>query len=237
MRETLNSTLDEQLTEEATTALHAEPLLRGLPIFVAVQNGAASLYGQVSTRSDAVAAERAVLGVSGVHAVAQNLLVSLAPQVSDFDVAQSASSALDQTAHVPKSVRAIVSHRHITLTGEVNWQYEREAACRAVDELPGADVVRNAITVRSGTMAVELEKLILTTLAQRDPLSEVRLTVTTNGRGAIMLDGWVPTLEARREAEALCWGIHGAASVTNHLSVPSIPDSAQVPGHAGPVAG
>jgi osmotically-inducible protein OsmY len=217
MTETVNRATD-QLTEAARKALQLEPLLHGLPVFVTVENGAASLYGEVASRSEALAAERAVLGVPGVHAVAENLVLAL-PPLSDSDVAQAAAQALIRAPHVPETVRATVSHRHVTLTGEVNWQYEREAACRAVDELPGVDTVRNAITVRSGTMAVDLEKLILTTLANRDPLSEVRLTVTTNGRGAIMLDGSVPTVEARREAEAICWGVPGAAVVTNHLSV------------------
>ncbi|SDP38687.1 Osmotically-inducible protein OsmY, contains BON domain [Nakamurella panacisegetis] len=216
----------EQLTDDARQALAAQPQLRGLPIFVQVDNGAATLYGRTETKAQALIAQRTVLGVSGVHVVAQKLLTSAPPRLSDTDIAVEVAAALASAPHVPDSVRATVQDRRITLTGEVNWQYESQAACRAVDELPGARSVLNAITVRSGTMAAELERLILATLANRDPLSDIRLTVTTNSRGAIMLDGTVPTVEARREAEAICWGVPGAASVTNHLVVAPITQGA-----------
>ena len=219
MDEALNRRTDQPI-DDARRALRSEPLLQGRSIFVAVEHGAASLYGQVASESEVLAAERAVLAVPGVFAVAQNLVVSKAPRISDTDIARSAAHALMRTPHIPDTVRATVSDRHITLTGEVDWQYEREAACRAVDELPGAATVNNCITVASG-MAVELQELIRTTLANRDSLSGARLTVTTNGRGAIMLDGSVPTVEARREAEAICWGVPGAVSVTSHVSVPA----------------
>jgi osmotically-inducible protein OsmY len=217
MDETQNRPTDLPIIE-VREALRSEPLLQGQPIFVTVEDGAAGLYGQVATRSQALAAERAVLAVPGVYAVAQNLLVSTAPRLSDTDIAHGAAHALKRTPHIPDTVTATVANRHITLTGEVDWQYEREAACRAVDELPGADAVDNCITVGSG-MAIELQELIRTTLANRDPLSGLLLTVSTNGRGEILLDGSVPTVEARREAEAICWGVPGAKSVTSHLSV------------------
>lgn len=204
----------------ARSALRADPLLQGLPIFVTVEDGAASLYGQVTTKLEAHTAERAVLAIPGVFAVAQNLVVSGIPSLSDTEIAHSVAHGLMRTPHIPDTVRATVSDRHITLTGEVDWQYECEAACRAVDELPGADAVENCITVGSG-MASELQELIRTTLADREPSSGARLTVTTNGRGAILLDGSVPTVEARLEAEAICWNVPGAVSVTSRLSVPA----------------
>ncbi|SDP46392.1 Osmotically-inducible protein OsmY, contains BON domain [Nakamurella panacisegetis] len=213
----------EQLTAQARRAVQAEPLLRGQPIFPDAAQGAVTLYGRVETPTQAAVAERAVLRVPGVYAVAQKLLVSAAPRRSDTDIAEEAARALARAPHVPESVRVTVHDRRVTLTGEVNWQYEREAACRAIDDLPGAQTVHNRITVRSGTMAADLEKRILGMLDERDPLAESRLTVTTNGRGALRLAGSVPTVRDRRDAETICWDVPGTTSVTNHLTV-SAPD-------------
>lgn len=219
---------NQHLTEAVQRAIAANPTLRGLPVFATVDRGAASLYGQVESAAQAWAAEQTAMDVPGIVAVAQEILISFPPRRSASDIARLAAEALSRTAHVPDSVRATVHGRTITLTGEANWQYEREAACRAVKEIPGAQTVVNAITIYAGTMATQLEKEILATLTSRDPLSKIRLSVTPNSRGAIMLDGHLPSVEARREAEAICWAVPGTTSVTSHVEFDD--DSAAVSG-------
>ncbi len=226
MEQSLRTTNHYQ-TGQVQQAILAQPVLNGLHVFAAVDRGTASLYGRVEHPAQARAAERAALGVPGIVAVAQRIVVSRAPHLSDTDIAHEAAEALSNSVHVPESVKATVHERTITLTGEVNWEYEREAACRAVEELPGAAKIVNAVNVRAGTLAVRLEREILATLANRDPLSRVSLSVTTNSRGAIMIEGRVPSVEARREAEAMCWAVPGTASVTSHLEV--VADGQQLP--------
>lgn len=221
---------DHSLTRAAELPLENMPLLTGKPIFVTVAEGAATLYGRVHQRAEASAAEDAVLAVAGIHAVAQRVQVSDS-SITDTDIAQAAARALRNAPHVPETVSATVHGHTLVLVGEVNWQYETEAACRAVDELAGVCAVVCELLVLAGSIAAQLEYDIVVALTRSEPLSQGRLAVTTNGRGAIVLEGILPSDRSRLEAQELCWAVPGVTSVTSHVIVDSQPGAGGTNSH------
>ena len=72
--------------------------------------------------------------VPGIVAVAQEMFIGRRPGMTDADIAAQAVQALRHTARVD-GVRVTVHDQTLTLTGEVDWPYEREAACRAVNDI------------------------------------------------------------------------------------------------------
>jgi hypothetical protein len=86
------------------------------------------------------AAERATLRVYGVKAIANELRVQLATEFerNDTDIAQAAVTALMWNVGVPHNrVTVTVSNGWVTLNGELDWQYQKEAAARALRDLFG----------------------------------------------------------------------------------------------------
>ncbi|MET3806314.1 osmotically-inducible protein OsmY [Nakamurella sp. UYEF19] len=152
MRKTLQNT-DDRLAETVLVALKAEPLLVGDRIFVTVDGGAATLYGRVHSDAEAELAEDISLGVEGIVAVAQSMFVSRRARGADSDIARTAAQGLRRAPDVPADVSATVRDRVLTLTGTVDSQYQRAAACRAVGDIEDAHVVVNAITIRSDRSA------------------------------------------------------------------------------------
>jgi osmotically-inducible protein OsmY len=122
-------------------------------IRVAVNGGAVTLSGEVGSLPERIAAKRAAMRVSGVKAVADELRVR-APGTcgtNDIDIAQAAAQLLGLAVDVPSdTVKAEIHDHVITLSGNVMWDYQRDAATRAVMYIKGVTGVNNAISIRQG---------------------------------------------------------------------------------------
>src|SRR5262249_30693084 len=120
-------------------------------IGVAVKDGIVTLTGWVDTFVKKWAAERAGQRVRGVRAVANDVEVRLpsTAERSDADVAAASTRALEWDALVPTDrIDVTVSKGWIALRGEVEWEYQRRAAERAIRGLSGVRGVTNMISVR-----------------------------------------------------------------------------------------
>ncbi len=79
---------------------------------------------------------------------------------SDPDVARSAENVLHWARYVPKdSVKVTVESGGITLSGEVDWEYQRMAAAEALHGLDGATGVINNIAIRPKLTEIHLGML------------------------------------------------------------------------------
>lgn len=103
----------------------------------------------------------------GVTAIAQEITVRTASgAANDTDIAREAGEALQRAVDVPDSVKVAVQDHEITLSGAVKWQYQREAAGRAVRYTKGINAVRNSITIRPGAVAAGVKTAICAALVR-----------------------------------------------------------------------
>lgn len=73
---------------------------------------------------------------------------------SDKDIAYAAVNALFLDIRVPESrIKLRVENRWITLVGDVDWPFQRNAAEHTLLQLAGVQGVTNLITVRARTYA------------------------------------------------------------------------------------
>jgi osmotically-inducible protein OsmY len=139
---------DHRLKAAITDELARTPSVDADRIGVALAHGVVTVSGQVESYPEKQKALRAVLGVAGVTAVADEMVVDHAwGATADADIAREATEALDRTDLPPGSVQATVHDQVITLSGAVDWQCERAATGLAVAMLRGVRGVRNAITL------------------------------------------------------------------------------------------
>ena len=100
-------------------------------IGVSVKDGVVTLSGHVPSYAEKYAAERAAKRVYGVKAVANELEVKLpgSSQRTDEDIAAAAVNALKSNFSVPADkIKVTVSKGWVKLEGEVEWQYQKDAA-------------------------------------------------------------------------------------------------------------
>ena len=154
---------DSELQRDVLDELKWEPSINAAHIGVSVNDGIVTLSGHVTSYWEKYAAERAAKRVYGVKAVANELEVKLpgSSQRTDEDIAAAAVNALKSNFSVPADkIKVTVSKGWVKLEGEVEWQYQREAAERAVRYLTGVTGVSNLITVKPRVAPTELKAKI-----------------------------------------------------------------------------
>jgi len=211
---------DAQLKDAVVSELQWMPSVNSTHIGVAVDHGVVMLSGEVDSYPERHHAEEAALRIRGVSAVAEDLTVrNTWGTASDGDVAREASEALERAIDVPSdSVKAVVHDHFVTLSGPVAWQYQREAAHRAVRYLRGVAGVHNTITIEPTVSTVGLKSAISAALVRSARLEGKDITVAADS-GVVTLEGTVHSPFERRQASFAAWSAPGVTGVTNRLVV------------------
>src|SRR3982074_3732660 len=99
----------------------------------------ATLTGHVSHYTEEMAAERPARRVKGVHAIAEGIEVRCLGETSDEEIARRSPNILKWYAMVPQdAVQVAVQKGRVTLTGDVIWQYQRNAPRMPFESSPGS---------------------------------------------------------------------------------------------------
>ena len=144
---------DTELQQDVMAELKWEPTIKAAEIGVGVTDGVVTLSGYVDSYYKKWAAERAAARVFGVKAVAEEIQVRLPGSLkrSDEDIARAAANALEWNVAVPHDrIKVQVQDGVVTLSGEVDWWYQKDAAEDAVRKLMGVVLVSNHITGQAG---------------------------------------------------------------------------------------
>jgi osmotically-inducible protein OsmY len=209
---------DVRVRDAVMKQLEWDPEVDATAIGVSARHGTVTLSGYVPTYSGKLAAERAAKRVRGVRAVANDVEVSLRLGRTDTDIAEDAARALALRATVPETVQAVVHDAHVTLTGNVEWLFQKESAERAVHHIRGVRGVFNHIAVKPRAAARDLRRRIVRALHQSADIDARQVVVEVAG-DAVTLTGTVGSAQQRDAAERAAASAPGIARVDNRLVV------------------
>jgi len=211
---------DTSLRQLVLDELAFEPSLEAAHIGVSVSNGVVTLWGHVRSYPEKIAAEKATQHVKGVRAVAEEIEVRDPgdPKLGDADIARRAAAVLAWIVTVPDGhINVSVEDRWITLSGDVDWQYQRADAAEAVRKLSGVRGLTNLLRVLPyGT--VSARKQIEGALKRSAEIDEDNVQVRVDD-GRVTLEGKVRTVHERKLVERAAWAMARVSSVENRLSV------------------
>jgi osmotically-inducible protein OsmY len=212
---------DAQLKADVARELDWDPAINAAQVGVAVKDGVVTLTGHMDTYAEKFAAERATKRVNGVRAVAVEMDVKLAPhhERNDTEIAQAIESALKWHALIPaERIQVKVEKGWVSLSGEVDWEYQREAVQKTVRPLTGVLGVFNDIKLKPRVAPGNVSKLIQEALTRHAEREAKHIQVSVSG-STVTLSGNVDTWAERAAADGAAWSAPGIGQVINRLVV------------------
>jgi len=214
---------NSQLQQDVMAALRWEPTLSATDIGVSAKDGVITLNGTVDCYAKKSEAEDAAKKVAGVKAVVEKIDVKYPSnwaKKDDGEIANEIISAFKWNWEVPEQVKASVENGWVTLEGEVEWNFQRVAAKKAVKNLMGVIGVSNDIKM-SSRVSNAIEKMdIENAIFRNSSISGKDIEVKVSGHKAT-LTGTVDSWFQKDEAGHLAWNAPGVWSVENELVVES----------------
>lgn len=214
-------TAELQLQQRVADELAFDPTVNGAHIGISVRGGVVTLSGHVESYAEKRAAERVVLRVKGVTAVAQELEVRLPEdkKILDDEIAQRAIRILAWDVLVPEcAITVKVEHGVVTLEGLVDMGYQRKEAEADIRRLSGVKGVINLLNVRPRPRADDVRASVLGAFERNAELEAKRITVDALG-AKIVLGGSVSHWAEKQEAERAAWSVPGVTAVENHIAI------------------
>lgn len=212
---------DTTLKESVLAELDWRPSIDAKHVGVSVDGGVVTLTGHVASYAAKYELENAVKRVAGVRAVAENIEVRLAGSsvVHDDEIAKRALQSLTWTVTVPlDSVKVKVEAGWVTLTGELDWQFQSNAAAAAVRTLQGVKGVSNQITLKLHPAPSDVKDRIEGALRRSAEVEAKGIRVDV-ANGTVTLAGNVRSWSEREKAADAAWMTPGVKSVVDHLQI------------------
>jgi osmotically-inducible protein OsmY len=215
---------DEQIQQDVLAELRWDARVQPNEVAVAAQDGIVTLAGFVDNYVKRWAAERAAQRVRGVVAVANDIEIhppGSGDEPTDADIAAAAAQVVAWNALVPAAqIEVTVSAGRVMLRGEVEWEYERREAERAVRALAGVRGVTNSIVVEPQRRAEprDLGHRVAQALLRSAETDAERIIVEQEG-DRVILRGAVRSWPERRDAERAAWSAPGVRDVENDIRI------------------
>ena len=212
---------DADIRRDVESELQWDPSLDDRKIGVIVNNGVVTLTGEVGHFAGKLAAEDIAKRVSGVRAIANDLQVQipLSGMRSDTDIAQAAANALQWHVSMGGTqIKPIVKDGWITLSGKVNWGFQRTSAENAVRNLMGVKGITDNITVASTIRPADVKHKIEEAFKRHAILEAKDIEVKVDS-STVTLKGHVHTWQEHDDAARAAWAAPGVANVENRLSI------------------
>jgi osmotically-inducible protein OsmY len=212
---------DLQLQQRVIDELEFEPSLNAAHIGVSVRDGVVTLSGHVESFAEKYAAERTVRRVRGIKALAEELVVRLPSdrKTEDDEIAARAVKILSWDGVIPHGRIAVkVEHGVVTLSGEVDWHYQRAEAEADIRKLNGVNAVINDVIVRPVVRSEDVRAKIRAALERNAEIGANHVTIDVLG-GKVTLRGKVNAWTEREAIERAAWSALGVTQVEDHIEL------------------
>ena len=213
---------DSQLRQDIIEELEFDPSFSGEHIGVAVDNGVVTLGGHVGSYAEKLAAIAAARRVKGVHAIAENIEVHCPYEkgTADDQIAKRARDILKWDVLIPSNAVDVLVHEGwVTLSGNVNWYFEKISAEEDIRKLSGVRGITNMVAIKPHVDSADVKSKIDAALKRHAEIDANAISVSVENGNKVVLAGTVNTWGERRAVEDAARSAPGVASVEDRLTM------------------
>lgn len=212
---------NEELQKNVVAAINWEPLLQAAAIEVMVKDGVVTLTGSVNTYAKKAEAELAAKNVAGVRTVFEDIKVvcNEKDKRSDAEIMTAIGNTFKWHWDIPtEKVTAIVEDNWVFLSGELEWNYQKEATKNAVSNLIGIIGITNNISVKNSSKDIIEQNDIEIAIERNGFINNKDIAVNVFDN-VVTLKGHVDSWHQKSEAGRIAWNAPGVKQVENDLYV------------------
>lgn len=214
---------DFEIQQDVIDEILWESALNGTQIGVSVDQGVVMLSGIVDTYYKKVLAEKTARKVSGVKAVAEEIIVKVpgSKTRTDVDIAKAVLNALKWNSSVDESqINVQVENAEVTMEGEVEWNFQKSSAQKAVENLEGVVRIINNLRVKNKVLAEDVKQKIASAFQRHASIDSRKIKVEVVG-DKVILTGTVRSFAEKKDAEKSVWSSPGVMNIENRLEIDS----------------
>jgi osmotically-inducible protein OsmY len=212
---------DAQLKRDVAAELSWDAEIDESKIGVIVSKGSVRLTGHVPTYRQKIAAKSATKRVAGVLAVVDEIEVQLPSQhkATDAGLAERIANVLrwNISSH-HRDIKAEVENGVVTLSGEIDWQYQRANILQNIEHVSGVIDVVDLITLKPRASAGDIQMRIMEALKRHADVEATRIQVSAID-GTVTLSGTVESIDEMDRIECAAWAAPGVTKVVDNLRI------------------
>jgi osmotically-inducible protein OsmY len=213
---------DSELRQDILDELEFEPSIDANDIGVTVENGIVTLSGHVPNYSQKMAVERLVSHLKGVRGIAEEIEVRYpgsGPGMSDDEIAARVVNTLKWSTLVPDNkVHVTVQKGWVTLSGKLDWNYQKTGAADAIHDIKGVVGITNQIELVPRVSSVDVKKRIEEALKRNALVESDGIKVDVAGN-KVTIKGRVKAWSERKLVEQAVWATPGVTTVSDQLMI------------------
>jgi osmotically-inducible protein OsmY len=213
---------DADIRKSIVEELDFDPAVTAHDIAVVVDGGVVTLTGVADSYGTRRAAENAAWRIRGVRDVFNQIVVdpTLLGAPTDAELAADVRNRLENNFLVPRGRIQVSAHDGVvTLTGTVDWHFQREAAHESTELAKGVRDIRNLIAIdRWHATPGEIEASIQKALVRSAQVDAGNIHVAVDG-GHVTLTGTARSFAERRDAVDAAWRARGVTQVSDHIII------------------
>jgi osmotically-inducible protein OsmY len=211
---------DRDLEKDIQDAFQWDPLLKTTEVAIIAHEGVVTLSGIVESYNEKLHVENIAKSIDGVKVIIEHITVKAAlhSENRDEEIAKDVLQFLKLSWVPLDRIKVKVENGHVTLEGQVTYNFQKEDAKKSVGSVKGVVQLTNNLELVPETRD-HLEKRIIEHALLRYSATvgqNIRVKVEDN---MIYLNGTVESIYQKEQAEKNVWNAPGVLAVKNELII------------------